>query len=126
MQTISETRKQRLQILKKNYERWGDLNEVLGWSRADPRLSQILSGNLRSDRGTPYVMGDTTARLIEEKLGLPSGWMDTPPSYAELHGESDQRAQVMALLESMPREDWDAAVRVIAALKEPAAKTGTT
>lgn len=127
MQTISETRKQRLRILKNNYKHWGDLNEAIGWDRTDPRLSQIHSGNLRSDRGTPYVMGDPTARMIEEKLKLPTGWMDTPPTIAEMHGESDPRAMALAVLESLPEEDWPAAVRLLAALKEPTipAKNGT-
>lgn len=127
MQTISETRKQRLRILKIDYKHWGDLNEAIGWDRTDPRLSQIHSGNIRSGRDAPYVMGDITARMIEEKLALPIGWMDTPPTHAEMHGESDPRAMAMAVLESLPQEDWAAAVRLLAALQEPAplTKNGT-
>lgn len=127
MQTVSETRKQRLGMLKEKYARWGDLNEAIGWARTDPRLSQILSGNIRSNRGTPYVMGDTTARLIEEKLNLQPGWMDTPPSPAEMHGENDPSAMIQALLDGMSEGDKRAALRIVAALKEPdeALKNGT-
>lgn len=72
-------------------------------------------------------MGDPTARMIEEKLKLPTGWMDTPPTLAEIHGESDPRAMALAVLESLPEEDWPAAVRLLAALKEPSTpeKNGT-
>ena len=120
MQTVSETRKQRLGMLKEKYARWGDLNEAIGWTRTDPRLSQILSGNIRSTRGTPYVMGDATARLIEDQLKLQPGWMDTPPSPVEMYGGNDPSAMIQALLEGMSEDDKRAALRIVAALKEPA------
>lgn len=126
MQTVFETRKQRLRLLKKNYKHWGDLNLAIGWERADPRLSQIHSEVLRKDRGTPYVMGDTTARTIEEKLALPEGWMDTPPTYTEMHGEHDPRVLAMEVMESLNPEDWATALRLLSALKKPQAKNGTT
>ena len=68
-------------------------------------------------------MGDPTAREIEEKLNLGLGWMDTPPAYAELHGEEDPRTKVMLLLEAMPPDQWPTAVRLLDALAQPA--TGT-
>lgn len=73
----------------------------------------------------PYTMGDETAREIEAKLNLPHGWMDTPPSYAEIHGEDDQRAKVQQLMEAMPPEQWATAVRLLDALAQPPLKTGT-
>lgn len=84
MQTVFDTRRTRLRLLRDKYKTWGDFNEAIGWPRTDPRLSQIHSQSIRSGRGTPFVMGDSTARHIEAKLGLVVGWMDTPPSYAEL------------------------------------------
>ena len=68
-------------------------------------------------------MGDPTAREIEEKLNLGLGWMDTPPAYAELHGEEDPRTKVMLLLEAMPPDQRPTAVRLLDALAQPA--TGT-
>lgn len=68
-------------------------------------------------------MGDPTAREIEEKLNLGLGWMDTPPTYAESHGEEDPRTKVMLLLEAMPPDQWPTAVRLLDALTQPA--TGT-
>jgi len=71
-------------------------------------------------------MGDDLARKIEEKLSLGLGWMDTPPSYAELHGEEDPRTKVLLLMESMPPDQWPTAVRLLDALAQPAQATGTT
>ena len=66
------------------------------------------------------------AREIEEKLSLETGWMDTPPSYAELQGDDDPRAKVMLLMESMPPDQWPTAVRLLDALAQPAKGNGTT
>lgn len=106
-------------MLKDRYKTWSSLNEAIGWSSADPRLSQIASGSMRSGRGTPYVMGDLTARKIEEALQLAEGWMDTPPTYAELHNEQDPRALVMTLMEAMPSSEWATVVRLVDALTQP-------
>lgn len=56
------------------------MNVALGWSRTDPKLSQIKNANKRPGRGEAiYQMGDAMAREIEEKLGLARGWMDNLP-----------------------------------------------
>jgi hypothetical protein len=68
-------------------------------------------------------MGDAMAREIEATLGLENGWMDTPPTYAEIHGEDDPRTRMMLLMESMPPDQWATAVRLVDALAQPA--TGT-
>lgn len=67
-------------------------------------------------------MGDPLARKIEERLELEKGWMDTPPTYAELHGEQDPRTKVMLLMEAMPPDQWATAVRLLDALAQPAKK----
>lgn len=121
MQTVFETRKQRLRMLREKYASWADLNEAIGWLRTDPRLSQIHSESIRSDRGTPFVMGDPTARLIEEKLGLEVGWLDTPPTYAELH-QDDRISHVMKVMEAMPEWKRDQAMRLIDTIAEPSPK----
>ncbi len=125
MQTVQETRKARLILLKKKYGRWVDLNVAIGWERTNPRLSQIYKGTIRSDRNLPYTMGDETAREIESNLGLPLGWMDTPPTYDELLGPEDQRAKVLLLMEAMPQEQWATVVRLVDAIAQPALKNGT-
>ena len=43
-------------------------------------------------------MGDAMAREIEETLALAEGWMDTPPSYAETHGEPDPISKAVTLM----------------------------
>lgn len=79
-----------------------ELNEAIGWPRTDARLNRIKSRVKRGDRdGKFFEMGDNIAREIEQALNLPIGWMDTPPTYAELLGEEDPQAKVMMVMESM-------------------------
>ena len=113
-------------MLKAKFIKWAALNEALGWEKTNTRLSQIHSGTLRSDRGTPYTMGDETAREIEQKLGLEQGWMDTPPTYAELHGEPDAIGKAVALLEAMEPEARYQAVRLLDALAQPPQANSTS
>lgn len=127
MQTAQETRKQRLLQLKKKHGTWAALNKLVGWESTNARLSQIGAGSIRSGRNTPYVMGDDMAREIEKALGLPCGWMDTPLTYADMHGEDDPRTKAMQLMESMPPDQWATAVRLLDALAQPATQAnGTT
>ena len=71
-------------LVKKHGDSLAQLNEALGLDRTDATLSQIRTQAPHSKTGKPRVMGDELARKIEEKLGLEVGWMDTPPTYAEL------------------------------------------
>lgn len=126
--TVHETRRARLEMLVQQHGgKLAELNEALGLPRNATKLARIRNANARLERGTVYVMGDREARDIEEKLGLERGWMDTPPSYAEMHGEDDPRAKVMALMESLPQDEWATAVRLVGALAQPKeARNGTT
>jgi hypothetical protein len=126
MQTASETRKARLILLIERFGSVAALNEALSWSRTDPKLTQIRNGHMRAGRDKPYQMGDAMAREIEEKLSLDLGWMDTPPSYAEMQGDDDPRTKVMQLMEAMPPDQWPTAVRLLDALTQPANRNGTT
>jgi len=125
--TIEETRRQRLGLLLKEHESFAQLNEKLGWPRTDSRLSRIKNQNTRTDRdGKVFQMGSPMAREIEITLGLAIGWMDTPLTWAELHGEEDPRAKVLQLMEAMPEDQWATAVRLLDALAQPATRNGTT
>lgn len=127
MQTISETRLARLAMLVKRHSgSLAKLNDAIGLDRTDATLSQIRTRAPHSKTGKPRVMGDDLARKIEERLSLDVGWMDTPPSYAELLGEEDPRTKVMLLMEAMPADQWATAVRLLDALAQPAQPTGTT
>lgn len=128
MQTVSETRLLRLQMLVKEHNgSLASLNEAIGLARTDATLSQIRTRAPHSKTGKPRVMGDDLARKIEERLSLEAGWMDTPPSHAELHGEEDPRTKVWQLLEAMPPDQWPTAVRLLDALTQPAKPAnGTT
>lgn len=126
MQTVYTTRRLRLEQLKVRFKSWAALNEALGWERTSARLSQIYNRTERKDRGTYYEMGDPTAREIEARLELGEGWMDTPPSNAELYGENDPRTKAMVIMEDLPADQWGVALRLLSALAQPAPpKTGT-
>ena len=124
VKTVFETRRARLQMLVKQYGSVAELNRKLGWEETNARLYQIHNRSVRKDRGTFYEMGDPTAREIEELLKLPTGWMDTPPTYAELHGEHDPRAKALAVFEALPEDQWATALRLIGALAQPEKKQG--
>lgn len=83
MQTVSETRRNRLEILIAKHGSVAELNTALGWARTDPKLAQIRNANMRKGRAKPHQMGDSMAREMEDKLKLPLGWMDTPPEVSE-------------------------------------------
>lgn len=118
MLTSSEIRRVRLKMLEEKFGGLANLNEKLGWSRTDPKLSQIKNNNKRPGRDATYQMGDAMAREIEEKLELERGWMDTPPSYAEIHGKDDPRATLMQAMESMTINQLSTAAALIQALKQ--------
>ncbi|MCW5648368.1 MAG: hypothetical protein KIS62_01345 [Ramlibacter sp.] len=132
MQTIDETRRIRLQMLVGKHGSIAQLNELIGLARTDATLSQVRNQSVHSKTKAPRTMGDPLARKIEEKLGLERGWMDTPPTYAELLGDEDPRAKVLTLMEALPADQWPTAVRLLDALGKPAEpkaaepKNGTT
>lgn len=123
MQTVFETRRTRLGMLVARHGgNVANLNRALGWEDTNARLYQIHNRSIRADRGTPYEMGDVTAREIEEKLSLGLGWMDTPPSFSELYGEEDPRTKVMLLMEAIPPDQWPTVVRVVDAITQSTSK----
>jgi hypothetical protein len=127
MSTVEETRRIRLRLLVAKHAGMANLCQALGYARTETAtLTRILNANVRHERADKlYVMGSALAREIELTLQLPTGWMDTPPTYAELHGEQDPRAQEMAVFESLPPEEWPTALRLLGALAKPADKNGT-
>ena len=125
MQTASETRRARLEMLIKKHGSVAALNTALEWARTDPKLAQIRNANPRPGRDKPYQMGDAMARELEAKLGLEHGWMDTPPSYAELHDGSDPMAKAMAVMEHMPDYQWPKVLQMLDIFAQPEPKNGT-
>lgn len=127
VQTIDQTRRDRLEMLIREHNNSiAELNVAMEMDRTDATFSQIRNQALHSKTGKPRSMGDDLARRLENKLGKPEGWMDTPPTYVELHGDEDPRAKVMVLLESLPKDQWPTAARLLDALAKPAADNGTT
>lgn len=126
MQTIDETRRQRLDMLIKKHGGIAPLNEVIGLARTDATLSQIKNKSVHSKTGTPRAMGDSLARRIETALNLPVGWMDTPPSQSERNGIEDQRQKVEELMRSMSNDQLAVALRLLDALAKPEQGNGTT
>lgn len=124
MQPVEDTRRERLKRLAEKEGGLANLCARLGLSRKETSgLSRILNANIRHEReGAPYVMGSQMARNLEDKLGLPSGLMDTPLTYAEIHNDEDPRTLVMHLMEGMPASEWATVVRLVDALAQPAPK----
>ena len=122
MKTVEETRRERLQMLIEREQGLVNLLEKLGLARTDnSRLSRIANANIRHDRGCkPYVMGSQMAREIEQKLGLPVGWMDTPPTYAEIGSGNTPLDRMAELFAAMEPEMQYKVVRMVAALNEQA------
>ncbi len=115
-------------MLLEKHGSFAKLNEALGWTRTDSRLSRIKNQNQRTDRdGKTFQMGSPMARSIEAALKLPVGWMDTAPTYDELQGADDPRARILKIMENMPAEQWNTAVRLLDALAQPPqGRNGTT
>lgn len=125
MQTVAETRRQRLEMLIERYGKLADFNVEMGYERTESKFSRLRNASARADRpGKSHQMGDAVAREIEDKLKLPTGWMDTPPTYAELHPD-DRIAHAMRVMEAMSPYQLDQAVRVLDSLAEPPPKEGT-
>jgi hypothetical protein len=102
------------------------LNETIGLARTDATLSQIKNQSAHHNTGKPRSMGDDLARKIEQTLNLDVGWMDTPASYAELHGQADTIGLAVKVLEAMEPEERYQALRLLGALAKPAGANGTT
>lgn len=123
VQTIAETRRQRLSILLTEHKSLAELNERLGLARTDATLSQIKNQSAHHKTGKPRAMGDDLARRIELTLGLEEGWMDTPPGLAEQFGHSEPLDKMAALMAAMEPEMQYKVVRMVAALSQPAEGT---
>jgi hypothetical protein len=124
MQTIAETRRQRLAMLVREHgDSLATLNEALGMDRTDATLSQIRTQAPHSRTGKPRAMGDDLARRIEERLNLAVGWMDTPPE--DLYETHNERLRHMVrVMEAMPEWQLDQAMKIIDTIAQPG--NGTT
>jgi hypothetical protein len=118
MHSVGETRLARLQMLLKKYSSLANLNEALGLTRTDATLSQIKNQSTTS-RGKPKFMGEALARRIEADLGLEYGWMDTPPTYAEIHGEDDPRSKAHIIMDSLADDQVHMVLRLLTAVAQP-------
>lgn len=126
VQTIAETRRQRLTMLLSRYKSLAELNDRLGLARTDATLSQIKNQSAHHKTGKPRAMGDELARRIEQAMSLEEGWMDTPPTYAELNGEPDAISKAVQLLQAMEPEARYQALRLLDAIAQPTQANGTS
>lgn len=82
MSTVTETRRNNLMLLIQRFGTAQALADKLG--KAHTQISQLRNASAHSNTGRARVIGDDLAREIEQKLGMPRGWMDIP---AGLHTE---------------------------------------
>ena len=123
VQTIAETRHQRLLMLIKEHGSLAEINAKLGLDRTDATLYQIKNKSPHHKTKKPRAMGDELARRLEDAFKLPEGWMDTPPSLAVQFGHSEPLDKMAALLAAMEPEMQYKVVRMVAALSQPAEGT---
>ncbi len=91
---IKQIRKANLRQLVAQYERVEDFAEKADTSAS--YVSQIFSAKTKAE------IGDKLARKIEERLGLPRGWMDT------LHASADENVRMAgASPDIRPIRAWD-------------------
>lgn len=124
MQTIEEVRRVRLVMLEREFGGQAALADKVGKSPA--QISQWKNAS-PSATGRERAMSSDIAREIEIKTGKPRGWMDSPPTYAEMHPDA-RIAHAMHVMESMTPHQLDQAVRVLDTLAQPPAdplKNGT-
>lgn len=75
MKTINEIRRSNLEVL---IEERGSLRAFAEYIEKSPaQVSQWRNASVDSKTGKPRVVGDATARYIEEKVGKQKGWMDS-------------------------------------------------
>lgn len=119
MRTVHETRREHLEELIAKYGKLADFNEAMGYPRPSSKFSRLRNANVRHDRpGKTYTMGDAVAREIEDTLGLPRGYMDTPPDHMTTSG-NQQISQALKIMESMTPYQLTQAVRVLDSLAQP-------
>lgn len=76
MQTVEEIRRQKLALLIKEAGSQAELSDRTG--KAPAQISQWLNASINSKTGKPRVMSNAIARELEEKMGKPNGWFDSP------------------------------------------------
>ena len=132
VKTVEETRRARLKMLVDRYggekDGMANLCEALGMARNNTAgLTRILNANVRHERNAEvYDMGSKTAREIEDKLGLPRGWMDTPADLLEQYAGSAPLEKVATLMLSMEPDMQYRVARLVAAMAEPTDGTDKT
>lgn len=94
MKPVEETRLERLKALICEYKSAAALNRAAGRNERDSTFSQLINGSLNSKTQKPKTMGSELARQLELSLGLPNGWMDTPPT---LTSNLDDEVLAMAI-----------------------------
>lgn len=83
MEPIEETRRRNLLLLIGAKGGQKQLSDACGGLPSPAQISQWVNRSPYSNTGKPRVMGGGSARSMEEKLGLPIGWMDQQASADE-------------------------------------------
>lgn len=81
MLTVHEVRHANLQMLIKQLGSVQALADLLG--RSHSQVSQLRTRSVNKATGKVRVIGDDLARIIEQKVGKPHGWMDSLDPDAE-------------------------------------------
>lgn len=116
MKTIEQTRIERLNILIKEYGSAANLARILDVQ--DSQLNQWKNAHKESKTGKPRGMRSDSARMIEEKTGKPTGWMDQP-----VYDASDAEINdAIELIKSLPRYQLHKVEEIVNLVCEPEAE----
>lgn len=110
---IKEIRRKNLGVLLENTTHIA-FAEKAGMAAA--HVSQIVNGSRN--------MGDKIARRIEKKLSLPVGWMDGPKMLYGTRDPDEPLKRGIEILTAMEPEARHRAVKILAAMSEPAGGNG--
>lgn len=94
MTTIDSIHKANLQLLAKEFGGVAIVAAKIG--RSSSQYSQWMNGSENSGTGKPRGMRPASARHIEQALGKPLGWMDTPHA-SEDPSRFDQNVRSVAV-----------------------------
>lgn len=98
MDTIDETRRKRIQILRKEFGGYAALEEITGVKYSQWNAWANASKDPKS--GRPRAMNSDTARKIEPLLNKERGWMDQP-----VMEHIEEVINAIEVLRSTPQEE---------------------
>lgn len=100
MDTIEETRRKRIQIIRDEFGGYNNLEEITGIKYA--QWNQWANASKDHKTGRPRAMSSDIARRIEPLLKKPTGWMDQP-----VFNDAERVINAIEVLRSTPQQELE-------------------